>query len=77
MVRKPWKPSCEQAKFVAQASRLVGLGFFAAVGYHDTIALFTGPVHGGHIAITAFFAFLVWLEFELIGYLSIGKGGCP
>ncbi|WP_428946770.1 hypothetical protein ACQUQQ_08320 [Acidithiobacillus ferrooxidans] len=32
----------EQAKFVTQASRLIGLGFFAAVGYHDTIAFFTG-----------------------------------
>ena len=75
MARKPWNPSCEQAKFVAQASRLIGLGFFAAVGYHDAIALVTGTVHGTHVVITAFFAFLVWLEFELIGYLSMAKEG--
>ena len=73
---KNWKPSCEQAKYIAQASRIIGLGFFAAIGYHDTIGLLTGRVHGWHVAVTAFFAFLMWLEFELLGYVAIGKGDC-
>ncbi|MBU2839447.1 hypothetical protein HF670_07695 [Acidithiobacillus thiooxidans] len=69
------KPSCEQAKFIAQSARLIGIGLMALVGTR----LATGYIDGKDTMaqeILLLIVFAEWVGLEYVGYLIIGKGGC-
>ena len=72
-----WHLNCEQAKYVAQGMRIVGLGYFAAFGYQPIIGFFhhvprdmTMSAVTKAVAVIAF-----WFFCEYVGYSAL-KEGC-
>ncbi|MBU2722908.1 hypothetical protein [Acidithiobacillus ferridurans] len=76
---KLWTPNCEQAKHIAGALRIVGLGFFAAFGYGPTVDLLKDQIGKGFCVevIMSGISAIIWIAAEVAGVLAIGKGGCP
>lgn len=72
---KNWRPCCEQAKFLAQSSRIAGAAYTAYVGQYLLHQYLTGQATVLQQALLLI-VLIEWGFFEYVGYLLIGKGGC-
>jgi hypothetical protein len=71
-----WKPSCEQAKYVAGSSRIIGVALSASIAGPPARAILSENSVGAIAWLFVFLGVCVWLLFERSGYQILKKGGC-